>query len=134
ARDIVPFVLFCAIWFGAIALMVSENVPIFIPGFFALLGFLIVVAMIDSAIGRTIIRADTKGLVVRRRWLGPVGFTQKFAPEEVDSIVAAPTANSPFYQLDVVRRAGSKLTIAQYVRSRKDAEMLAARLERDMRA
>jgi hypothetical protein len=128
-KDVFAMFFFCAIWFGAIALMGYFHVPIIIPLFFGLIGLVIVYALIDSVIGRTTIRADSTGVTVRRRWFGK-GSASTYTPAQIKSIVANPTQNSNTYQVDIINDAGRKIAIASWISLRRDAEMIAARLSR----
>ena len=129
ARDVFTMFVFCAIWFGTIAIMFRFGVPVFFPIVFTLLGLLVVYAMIDAVIGRTSIRADRSGLVVRRTWLG-AGAASTISADQIKGVVANPTPNSKTYQIDVVRSGSGKTQIARYIAERHDAEMLAARIQR----
>jgi hypothetical protein len=126
--EMFPMLLFIAIWGGAIWLMIANGAPIIFPIIFGGIGVLILFAIFDSIVGRTIIRADKTGVAVRRSWFG-VGFTRRIAANEIDSIVADPTSNSRYYQIDVIKGA-SKDAVAAFIADRKDAELLAARLTR----
>jgi hypothetical protein len=133
-REIVPLFFFCVIWFAAIALMIEGEAPVFFPILFLLIGFFIVLGMIDITLGRTLIRADQKGIAHRRTWFG-IGPWMKIDPEQVESIVARPSSNSWSYDVEVIHPGGiTTKTVATFVADRKDAELLAARLMRDVSA
>jgi len=129
ARDVFTMFVFCAIWFGTIAIMLRFGAPIFFPIVFSLLGLLVIYAMIDAVIGRTSIRADRSGLVVRRTWLG-AGVANTIGADKIKAIIANPTPNARTYQIDVVGSNSGKTQIARYIAERHDAEMLAARIQR----
>jgi len=133
-REIFPLFLFCAIWFGAIALIVATDAPIVIAVFFGVIGFFVMVAVTDAVIGRSTITANAGGVIVKRTWLGPIGYTKRIEAEAIESFGATPTANSPYFDVNVFRRNQSKLAVASYIANRKDAEMLAARLQHDVGA
>ena len=42
---------------------------------------------------------------------------------------ANPTSNSDYYQIDIIRPDDGKTNIAHYIADRRDAEMLAARIQ-----
>jgi len=129
ARDIVTMFLFCAIWFGTIAILWSVGAAKFFAIVFALMGLLVVYAMIDAIVGRTSIRADSSGLVVRRTWFG-AGVASTIAADSIKSVIANQTVNSSTYEVDVIGANNRKTQIARYIAERHDAEMLAARLQR----
>jgi hypothetical protein len=126
--EMFPMLFFITIWSGAVWLMIANGAPIIFPIIFGAIGALILFAIFDAIVGRTIIRADKNGVAVRRSWFG-AGFTRHIAANAIDSIVADPTSNSRSYQIDVIK-SGSKDTVAAYIADRKDAELLAARLTR----
>jgi hypothetical protein len=129
ARDILAMFFFNVIWFGTIVVLYRFGAPMFFPIIFALLGLLVLYAMIDAVIGRTSIRADSSGIVVRRTWFG-AGMASTIGVPDIKAIVANPTPNSSSYEIDVIGSGDSKTQIARYIAERHDAEMLAARIER----
>jgi len=73
------------------------------------------------------LRADRSGLLYHRTWLGHGGPTTISADQK--SVVANPTSNSDYYQVDIIRPDDGKTNIAHYIADRRDAEMLAARIQ-----
>jgi hypothetical protein len=129
ARDVLTMFVFCVIWFGTITILFRVGAATFFAIVFALLGLLVVYAMIDAVIGRTSIRADSSGIVVRRTWFG-AGVASTIAADSIQSVIANRTSNSSTYEVDVIGANNRKTQIARYIAERHDAEMLAARLQR----
>jgi hypothetical protein len=127
------FVLFTLIWFGVIAVMVAFGAPIFFPILFSGFGLLIVVIGIDWMIGRSTIRADRAAIFIRRTWLG-YGSSRTIAPKDITAIttsIGGVQNGVPLY--DVVIRCGpKKFGAAKYIRLKHDAEMVAARMRKDV--
>ena len=74
------------------------------------------------------LRADRSGLLYHRTWLGHGGPTT-ISADQIKSVVANPTSNSDYYQVDIIRPDDGKTNIAHYIADRRDAEMLAARIQ-----
>jgi hypothetical protein len=127
----VPLLIFIAIWCSAVSLMVGGNVTLAIPIFFGAFGLLLIVGWIDSVIGGTTIRADQQGLRVRRIWLGLPISSRTIVGDTITAIVATATPNASYYEINAIHGKKSD-GIASYLRDRKDAEMLAARLRHDV--
>jgi MFS family permease len=127
------FVLFTLIWFGVIAVMFAFGAPIFFPILFSAFGLLIVVVGIDWMIGRSLVRADRAALSIRRTWLG-YGSSRTIEPKEITAIttsIGGVQNGVPLY--DVVIRCGpKKFGAAKYIRLKHDAEMVAARMRKDI--
>jgi hypothetical protein len=128
----VPLLIFIAIGCATVSLMVEENVTLLIPIFFGAFGFLLIIGWIDSVIGGTTIRADQKGLRVRRLWLGVPIVSRTIMKERITAIVATATPNASYYDVNAIHSNEKRDGIASYLRTRKDAEMLAARLRHDV--
>ncbi len=127
----VGFVLFTVIWYAALAGMYAMQVPRFFPGFFAVVGLIIVVIGCDWLFGRSVIRADRRSLSLQRTWLG-FGSPRSIAPHDVTAITTSigGTQNGAAVYDVVVRCGETKHNAARYVQSKRDAEMVAARVRR----
>jgi hypothetical protein len=128
------FIVISVIWWGAIAMMWRLHVPIPITIIFALFGVLIAAMALDYVLGRSIVAADGAGLRIRREWLG-AGTTVTLASADVDSLaakVSGHTNNRPFYEVEAHLARGATATVARYLRSRIEAETLAAKIWRAM--
>jgi hypothetical protein len=128
-RETIPAFLFLFVWFGALGLVTSAGAPIVFPILFAIIGLFVMLVVIDSAIGRSVIRTDPTGITVKRIWFGP-GSSSTIPAAQIESVVAIPTSNSPYYEVDVIRLGGMKVRVAGSIHDRHDAEMLAARIAR----
>ena len=133
AKDTMTTLIFCILWFGAVALMLKLGAPIVFPLAFGVFGLLVVYAVIDSLLGHSTIRADRSGIVWQRAWIG-TGRTRTIGEEHIKSVVANPTSSSSSYEVDVIGLGGQKTQIAANIRERRDAEMLAARIQRAVSA
>ena len=123
--------LFAAVWWTAIWAMVRFNVPIAVPIFMGLFGALLVIGLIDSLIGGSIIRVRRDVVVVKRHWFGVPIFSRTIDATTIESVVANPAPNAKWYQVEAVRHGTAlKASIAGAIRDRRDAEMLAARIAR----
>ena len=65
---------------------------------------------------------------MKRTRLG-AGRAHTIGAARIKAVVANPTPNSNFYQVDVIDLGGRKSQIASYIYERRDAEMLAARIQ-----
>jgi hypothetical protein len=125
------FILFSIVWYGVIVVMFAFGVPRFFPMFFGLLGLIIVLIGVDWMLGRSVIRADRQSLSLLRTWIG-FGSPHELPPRDVTAIttsIGGVQNGVPMY--DVVVHCGEKrFTAAKYVQSKRDAEMVAARVRR----
>jgi len=127
----VGFILFSIVWYGVIVVMFAFQVPRFFPMFFGLVGLIIVLIGIDWMLGRSVIRADRQSLSLLRTWIG-FGSPRELPPRDVTEIttsIGGVQNGVPMYNVDV-HCGGKKFTAAKYVQSKRDAEMVAARVRR----
>jgi len=131
------FAVFLFIWWGVVGMMAIFDVPIFLPIIFGFAGVIILLVAIDWWIGRSLIEASRRTLVYKRAWLG-FGPERTIASGEVDDVtttigttVGEGSATTLYYDL-IAHQGERKRRIARYLRSKRDAEMLAARIRRDL--
>jgi hypothetical protein len=123
------------IWLGVIALLFLKGVFLF-GVIFSIFGALLLLAMLDAFTGRSVIRASTSALSVRR--VLPFGTlsTQTFTPDQIESITAnlelSSAGAASRYSVDLTLRGGAHVRAASSIRERRDADTLAARLLRDI--
>jgi hypothetical protein len=128
--------IFTTIWFGVIALMTRLGAPVFIPLLFGAFGLFILIATLDFFLGRTTARVDRTRVALRRAWLG-LGGTRTIDASAVTDVVTSigmtqgGGSGTPYYDVEI-RAGGKKYDVAKYVPSKRDAEMLAARVRRAM--
>jgi hypothetical protein len=127
--------VFALVWFGVVGLMFAMGV-FFFAVLFALFGCVVVLAIADNYLGRTIIRASRTALLLRRSYPFGLKFERTIDPAEIESItsnlaLSSQTAAS-LYTVDVTIRGGMHYNAARAIRERSDAEMLAVRLLRDI--
>jgi hypothetical protein len=129
-RGALVFLVFTLIWLGAIVLMLRENVPLFVPVFFLLIGLILIATAIDYVAGVSIIRAGRNGIDVRRRSLGTgsASFIAAQRIESIDATLGGQSGRSTYYDIVVATSDAGKRTVARYIRNGDDAETLAARL------
>jgi hypothetical protein len=135
-REAVGLGVFCLLWFGFIALMITLHSPLFLPIVFSAFGLILLLLLFDFAFGRTTIRATRTALTLRREWLG-LHASRSIAPPQIESVsttvgmTSGGGSGTPYYMVSLKIRGGGQAIAAKYIRSRRDAEMLAARIERD---
>jgi hypothetical protein len=130
--EVFGMLVFAAIWYGFVALMIAVHAPFFFPILFGLFGLVVVFALIDGLLGRSIIRTSPTTVTLRRAYPFGLGTTQTFDASQIESIssnlaLASQSAASA-YTVDVTLRDGKHVQAAKAIRERSDAEMLAARL------
>src|SRR5205814_4071481 len=86
--------LFAAVWWTALWALVRFNVPIAVPIFMGLFGALLVIGLIDSLIGGSIIRVRRDVVVVKRHWFGVPIFSRTIDAMTIESVVANPAPNA----------------------------------------
>jgi hypothetical protein len=121
-------VFFLTIWTAAIVAMVYFKAPIGFPIVFGLFDLLILYSLFDYLFGRSIVRAGREGLRHRRTILG--GGSMQNVPAADIASVAASVDNQKNISVAVKLKDGRSRDLARFVRSRTDAESIAARLER----
>lgn len=124
------FVIFAAIWIGAIVLMIRQGAPLFMAGVFSIFGVLLVVAAFDYVFGVAIARADRSGINARREvfGFGASNVVDAAQIETIDARVNGYAGRRALWDVVANLRDGRTRTIARYIRDRDDAEALAARL------
>jgi hypothetical protein len=132
--EVFGMLVFAAIWYGFVVLMIAVHAPFFFPILFGLFGLVVVSALIDGLFGRSIIRTSPTTLTLRRAYPFGLGTTQTFDASQIESIssnlaLASQSAASA-YTVDVTLRDGKHVQAAKAIRERSDAEMLAARVRR----
>jgi hypothetical protein len=126
--DWITTVGFMVIWFGALAFFRRLGVPLAVVLFFAAIGSLVFVLVLDFLLGRSTLILDGRSLRVHRTWLG-LGAQRRFSAEEIDRIepvLGSTFGNRAFHDVAVRLHSGRTRKIARHLRNRRDAEMLAA--------
>jgi hypothetical protein len=121
-------VLFLTIWSGAIVAMIYFKAPIGFPIGFGLFDLLILYSLFDYLFGRSIIRAGRDGIHHRRTILG--GGSMSHLPAADITSVAAAVDTQKNISVAAKLKDGRSRDLARFLRSRTDAESIAARLER----
>jgi hypothetical protein len=129
AGAVVGYVVFTAVWFGALVLMFQKNAGCAAIVVFALLGLVLLAAAVDYIAGVSIIRVDRGGISVRRqvlKWNWSWSLASE-AIESVESRVDAQSRRRSTFDVAANTRPGRR-TLARYIRNADDAEALAARI------
>lgn len=124
--DAIGYAVFFTLWFGALALFYELGAPLAVPLFFGAIGALFVLFALDFVFARTTLTATRTALTVRS-WRGrstiPATDITRLEPG-----IGATIGNRAYHSVRAVLRDGRTRTVARYLRTRRDAEMLAQRL------
>lgn len=123
--------LFLAIWSGAVWLMVRFHAPIGFPIIFGLIDLLLVYGMFDYLFGRSTIRANREGVGYRRS-VFLTGAMIHVAANDVDRVSGHADSKNSNFSVELKRRDGKRDDIARFLRTRADADTVAAKIERAM--
>ena len=125
--------IFTTIWIGAIVLMLKLGAPLIFPIFFGLFAFLLVLLLFDLFFGTSTVTIDGRRINIRRRVL--LYRSEHDLPHEAVAdvnlkIVMQSNGGraTPYYDIQVVTTSGKKITAGKYLRSKREAESLAARI------
>lgn len=127
ASDWVSIFVFFAFFAGAVFIFDKLSVPAFVLGFILVIAAFFLVLVLDFLVGRSIVRTETAGLTIRR-WL-----TRNIAAKDIVAIepgVGFTSGNVVYYDVNVKLTSGKKAQAVRYIRKKRDAEMIAARLRR----
>lgn len=129
AFDWVFYVVFTMVWYGALAFMARMGVPIAVVVFFVLFGTLVLYFSLDRFAGKSTLSANRTQLRTRRTFLG-----SRVIPttniERIEPRVGTTVGQRALYDLEASLRDGKTVSIAKNLRTRRDAEMVAARVTR----
>lgn len=125
--------IFTLMWFGIVALLIRLHAGVFFPLVFAGFGLLLLWGLFDFTVGRSTIRAGRDGVFIRRTWLG-LGKPRMIPAQELAAAgtsVGASAGRTSYFDVRLRLKNGSQVVAAKYVRSRLDAEALAAKILND---
>lgn len=111
--------------------MRTAGAPLFAVLFFAIIGLVVAAWAVDFLVGKSVIAASRTELRFRRSLFG----MRVVAATEVVSIaprIGTSRGGRALYNLQATLRNGRTATIAWHLQSRRDAEMLAARILRSL--
>ena len=123
------YIVFLGIWFGALWVIRQAGGPIVVVGFFALIGGFVLFLALDAMAGRSIVSVNRTQLTSRRTFFG----TRVIPGADIAAIEAriGNTSNRrATYDLEARLHDGRSVTIARYLRTRRDAEHVAERITR----
>ena len=130
--EIFGMLVFAAIWYGFVVLMIAVHAPLLFPILFSLFGLVVVFAILDGLFGRSIIRASRTSLTLRRTSPFALGTTRTIDPSQIETVSSnlalATQSAASMYTVDVTLTSGEHVQAAKAIRERSDAEMLAARI------
>jgi hypothetical protein len=126
---------FMAIWTGAIAFMLKLGAPWLFACAFGLFDLIFLYIALDLWFGTSRVVAQSGTLLVQKGWLGS-GKAQTIAASEIADLQLKITAQqggetgTPYYSLQAVLTSGRTVTLGENVRSKEEAEWLAAEMRR----
>lgn len=126
---VIGLLIFLSLWSGAVYAMVRFKVPIGFPIVFGLIDLLLVYGMFDYLFGRSTIRASREGVGYRRS-IFLTGAMTHVAAKEVDRITGHADSENDNFSVELKRRDGTRHDIARFLRTRADADTVAAKIER----
>lgn len=128
--DWVFVVVFFPIWFAGLAFVRQFGAPLFIVLFFAAIGVLVALIILDFLVGRTALTFDRTRLTTRRTWLG-LGRRITIPAAEITRLethIGSTFGNRAYHDVRAVLRNGRTRRVAKHIANKRDAEMLAERL------
>ena len=129
AFDWIFYIVFVCIWHGGLAFMARMGVPLAVVIFFGLFGAVVLYFALDRFAGRSTVSANRTHLTTRRTFLG----SRTIAATDIERIqprIGTTSGARALYDVEVSLRNGKKVKVAQHLRTRRDAEMVAARITR----
>jgi hypothetical protein len=132
ASETLFLLLFAAFWYGILGVVIVSAGALFVPLLFGVFGLIVVAAILDNLLGRSIIRVSRTGLTLRREYPFGLGTGQTLAAAGIEAVSSnlalAFQSAASMYTVDVTLRNGTHVQAAKAIRDRHDAEMLAARV------
>jgi hypothetical protein len=125
--------VFMTIWTGAIALMLKLGAPWLFACAFGLFDLLFAYIALDLWLGTSRVVVQPGTLMVQKGWLGS-GKMQTIATSQIAELHTKITAQqggatgTPYYSLQAVLNTGRTITLGENVRSKEEAEWLAAEM------
>jgi hypothetical protein len=126
---VIAALLFFSLWSGAIYLMIRLQAPVFFPIIFGIFDVFIFLGLLDYLFGRSVIRANREGLSYRRSTFGGGSF-KNVAAADVAAVTGNADSQNANFSVIVKLRDGSTSDLARFLRSRADADTVAARIEK----
>jgi hypothetical protein len=125
--------VFTAIWIGAIALMLDLDAPLIFPIMFGLFAVLLVMIMLDLFFGTSTVSIDGERVTILRRLLlyrSSIDLPRDAVADVQLKIGMQTTAGRarPYYDIQLVTTRDRKITAGKFLRSKREAEWVAARI------
>jgi hypothetical protein len=124
--------LFLAIWNGAIYLMVHLGAPIGFPIVFGLVDLLIFYGWLDYLFGRSTVRAGREGLSYRRSIFFSGAAMKDIAAADIAAVSGVADSQNRAFAVQLKLKNGTTQDLARFLRTRSDADTVAARIEKAM--
>jgi hypothetical protein len=123
--------LFAAIWSGSLVAMVHLGVPILFTVVFGLFDAFLLCFVLALWFGRSDVRVRHDGVELRSRILAfsRSRWLARQDVEEIKPVIGLQTNTTPFYDIQIVRKNGRPLTAARWMRSKREAERVAAAMK-----
>lgn len=128
---VMSLLIFLALWNGAMWAMVRFEVPIFLTIVFGIFDLALVYGMFDYLLGHSTIRANREGVGYRRS-IFITGKMIQVAATDVDRVTGHADSKNNNFSVELKRRDGKRNDIARFLRTRADADTVAAKIERAM--
>jgi hypothetical protein len=123
---------FTALWMGALALTIVLHAPLLFPIVFGLFGLLLVLIVLDAWLGATRVVAGDGQVTVATGWLVPRRERTLRAADiaGISSRIASQQGTTPYYDITIETKAGTRVAAGRAVRDKREAEWLAEMLMR----
>lgn len=129
ALAVTTFVI-AAVWVAAVTLLfLAAEVPGWVAVVFGLFAVPIALMSLDLFFGSSTILLGGGQVVLRRRFFGVREHVLRRGDiAAAEARISTQTGNRPYYDVEVRTREGKKLTAAKYIRSKREAEWVAAQI------
>lgn len=125
----VGMLLITLAWLVVVAVLFAVEAPLLFLVVFSLFGLLMIWGTLDLFLGSSTIVLGSDKVVVRQRLFGTK--EKVIRRGEIASAVAkigAQSGGRPYYEVEVRTAAGKKIGAAKYIRSKREAEWVAAQI------
>jgi hypothetical protein len=120
--------IFTVLWLATTGCLIYFKAPVLFPIVFGLFGLLLVYGMLQMWLGVSQVTVDAGTLALASGYLSP-GPERRLAASEITDVttrIGMQAGSTPYYDVVVLRKDGKKMTAGRSVRSKREAEWLAA--------
>lgn len=130
ARGMAAGVLFLTIaWSVIVGVLFVVEAPLFFSAVFGLFEVLLVWATLDLFFGSSTVILGRETVVLRRRLFGTRETSlRRDEIASAEAKIGAQGGGRPYYEVEVRTNAGKKLSAARYIRSKREAQWVAAQI------